>query len=157
MRTALGGISAGVNVALAALVLAANLFAAAPARAQSSSGGCFAPCDTASLYLSALGYLEGQLSSNPGRCRTQCAAIRQGCVNAVTAAARCFRGSATSVLDFDRQSCNDLSGTSRNECQSGIASDSQSLNSFIGDDVQCGTEVCQSAFQDCVASCNGPE
>jgi len=155
MRAMLGrGISWAAGVA--ALMLAAGLFAAPQASAQSSSFGCFAPCDAASIYLASIGYLEGDLSSSPGRCRTQCADLRQGCLNAVSSASRCFRGSALSVLAFEGQSCRDLEGNASGECQQGVNADTRSLNDFLAEDSACGRDTCEDAFQECIAVCNQP-
>jgi hypothetical protein len=149
-----GWLEIGFGSGVAALLLAAGLFAAPQASAQSSSFGCFAPCDAAEIYLASIGYLEGNLSNSRGRCRTQCADLREGCFNAVSSAERCFRGSAMSVLSFGSQSCRDLEGSASGECQNGIASDTQSLNSFLGEDSACGRNTCEAAFQECMSICN---
>ena len=147
----------GLTVGLvAALVLGAGFLPASPASAQEggSVGGCLAPCDAATTYLADLGYLESELSSNPGRCRTQCAQIRGGCLNAVTSAARCYRGSAMAILSFEGQSCLDLQSTAQRDCRSGVAADTQDLDSFLRDDRQCGKDSCESSFQACLLNCN---
>jgi hypothetical protein len=138
---------------ISALVLAGGLFVAPQVSAQSSSPGCFAPCDAANTYLSQLGYLENQLSSNLGRCRSQCGSIRKGCFNAVAASERCFRGSVNSVLEFDRTACGDLQGSAQGPCNSDISSESQSVEGFLRDNVACGKTDCEEAFQDCLLTC----
>jgi hypothetical protein len=141
---------------LAALVLAAGLFASPVASsAQSSMPGCIAPCDSANLYLSQLGYL--QLSSNPGRCRAQCGEIRKGCVNAVVASERCFRGTASAILGVGFLGCSDLQSSDKTQCNNDISSENYSFESFLRDNVACGKSDCESAFQDCLLSCNAPD
>jgi hypothetical protein len=143
---------------LAALLLTAGLVGSPPAaRAQSSMPGCIAPCDAANIYLSQLGYLQGQLSSNPGRCRAQCGEIRKGCVNAVVASERCFRGTASAILGFDFLGCSDLSSSDKAQCNKDISSQNYTIEGFLQDNVQCGKGDCESAFQDCLLSCNAPE
>ena len=143
---------------LASLLVGTGLGPTASAQEEGGSvGGCLAPCDAASTYLADLGYLEGQLSSDQRRCRQQCAQIDQGCRNAVVSATRCYRGSAMAVLFFEGQSCLDLQGTPQRDCRSGVAADTQDLDTFLHNDVQCGQDTCQTAFQACVQSCNPPD
>lgn len=147
------GISVGLGVA--ALVLTAGLVAASPARAQPSAPGCVLPCDAAEQYLGLIGYLV-DFSPNPAPCRSQCADLRKGCVNTVAAAERCFRGSSISVLDIAFRNCADIQGSGKQECTDEVNGENQALQSLLKDNVQCGKEACEDAFQECLLSCQGP-
>lgn len=143
-----------VGLAMVGMLGGAALFTAAPARAQSSSPGCFFPCDSALIYLQAIGYFTvGELSSDPGRCRAQCGAIRKGCHNAVTSSERCLRGSIYSAFEFDRKACGDSFG-SEGECRDEVDLSKQGFESFLREDVQCGRTTCEEDFEDCLLACS---
>jgi hypothetical protein len=143
-----------VGLAMVGMLGGVGLFSAAPASAQTSSPGCFFPCDASFIYLQSIGYfIEGGLSSDPGRCRAQCGAIRKGCHNAVTSSERCIRGSIYSAFEFDRKACGDFFG-SEAECRDEINSSKQGFESFLREDVQCGRSNCEDDFEDCLLACN---
>jgi hypothetical protein len=142
-----------VGFAAAGMMLAAGLVVAPQASAQSSSPGCFLPCDAAEFYLSSIGYFTDGFSNDVSRCRTQCGALRAGCSNAVGSSHRCVNGSFNSAFAIERQNCSDLEGEAANQCNANVSSGSSSLRSFVRDNVQCGRNTCESAFDECVSFC----
>lgn len=143
-----------VGLAAVGMLAGAGVFSAAPASAQSTTGGCFAPCDSAWAFLYSLGYfVDYDFSSDPRRCRAQCGDARKGCYNAVSSSERCLRGSVNAFLTIERRSCDDFEG-SQAECRQEVNSEGQSFRSFLKEDAECGRAACQDGFEDCVASCD---